>query len=147
MSKRSATATSVRHREAGPELANSEALRRALVGLAPDDVLTAQTSAVLPLGRVTMDRLPGREYILKSYLEAEPQAAAGLEQELSELWARADGLREAYLTLVAEKRAQLLSRAELHHASRMAPAAMEELVASLEEYLSQASDRTSPPGE
>jgi hypothetical protein len=121
----------------------SDAVRRLLVGLTPIDSMPPPVIRELGIGPRNPNA--GRDLIVAAYLDAYPEAGRSLEAALTAISKRTDGRRDQYQELAAETRAALVSRAELHHAAVLAPEATEDVLQGLEAYLSQGSERPTPP--
>ncbi len=113
--------------------AELDPVEKALLGLAPDDPIRLTPGPVI----FGPDTLAIRLQVVRNFLAEQPEIRETLAQEVEEAWGRAGGQRQTFLVLMAERRAQILSRAELSHMQREAPKAVTDFVGELSRYLTE----------
>jgi len=113
--------------------AELDPVEKALLGVAPDDPIKLTPGPVI----FRPDTLAIRLQVVRDFLAEQPEIRETLAQEVEEAWKRADGQRQTFLALIAERRAQILSRAELSHMQREAPKVMSHFAGELSRYLAE----------
>lgn len=108
-----------------------DSVEKMLLGAVPDDPVEpiSDTASIIPDARTS------RLEIARSFLARQPKFRAELAQEVEEAWRSAGGKRGEFLTIVAERRAQIQTMAQLDQLQRQAPSAVAEFNSELSRYL------------
>ena len=108
-----------------------DSVEKALLGIAPQGGVefAAPSVAVLPNNHAA--RLAN----VRSFLAAQPALLEALAEQIEETWQTTGGNHVEFLTRIAERRAQILSQAELAHWGRQAPQAVADFRTQLARYL------------
>lgn len=114
--------------EQGPR-AGLDAVEKMLLGAAPDDSVA--------LGAAAPDSRAPRLDDIRGFLADQPALRAKLGAEISKAWQRADGKRGAFLESLAERRAQVLSLAQISRSRRQVPQAAADFDHELARYLTE----------
>lgn len=111
---------------AATNLVTLDSVEKLLLGATPDDLVAA---ANLSLPRA--ERLDS----VRTLLADQPKLRAKLGLEIDKAWQRADGERGAFLEGLAERRAQVLSLAEMGRSRQQMSQIVVDLDRELERYL------------
>ncbi|MCY7290220.1 MAG: hypothetical protein LH624_18745 [Cryobacterium sp.] len=114
----------------GPTL---DSVEKMLLGAAPDDFIAlgaASTAAALDPRAARLDDV-------RKFLVDQPELRAKLGLEINKAWQRADGQRRAFLESLAERRAQVLSLAEIGRSRQQVPQATSDFDRELARYLTE----------
>jgi hypothetical protein len=106
-------------------------VEKVLLGATPDDPIEV---AAGPAASV-LDARPARLEVIRSFLAEQPELRAKLRQEVDKAWHNTDRQRGEFLAALAERRAEVLSRAELSHLGRLAPQTVAGFRGELSRYL------------
>ena len=102
-----------------------------LLGAAPDDLIAMTTYPADSMGDTRAARLDA----VRKYLADVPELRAELAKDIKEAWIRVDGRRGEFQKVFAERRAQVLSLAELGQFRQQAPQAIADFHDELSRYL------------
>jgi hypothetical protein len=111
--------------------ATLDPVEKMLLGVAPDDLL-AVTIHPTDLMR---DPRAARLEVVRKFLAHVPELRAELAKDINEAWNRADGQRGEFVKAFAERRAQVLSLAEVGQFRQQAPQAIADFNTELSRYL------------
>lgn len=111
------------------------AAEKLLLGLTPNDTVVTVPRALR--GLVRGDGTSARLDALQAFLTRNPEVRVELEREAEAMWARAGGKRDVFAAAVTERRAQLLTQAQLSMVSEMAPASVDAGYRELARYLAE----------
>jgi hypothetical protein len=118
----------------GPQPHNQPALdsvEKMLLGGTPDDGIAISAQAADAMRDPRVARLDAA----RNYLVDVPELRAELARDIKAAWSRAGGRRSEFLHAVAERRAQLLSLAELRQFRDQTPHAIADFHSELSRYL------------
>jgi hypothetical protein len=111
-------------------------VEKLVLGVSPEDQLTtAPTSSTPAPWARAGDPVQARLGEVRALLAAEPTLHEQVTAEVQAVWRRSEGSRSAYLSALAGRRAELISRAQLHAVSQRGPAAIAEFLDELSAYL------------
>jgi hypothetical protein len=119
--------------EQNPGAATLDAVEKMLLGAAPDDSIALAAAAPSVASNLRAARLDD----IRKFLVDQPELRAKLGTEINKAWQRADGKRGAFLESLAERRAQVLSLAEIGRSRRQAPQAAADFDHELARYLTE----------
>ena len=105
-----------------------DSVEKMLLGATPGD-LVAVASLSAP-GAARLDDV-------RTFLVEQPELRAKLALEVDKAWQRADGARGQFLERVAERRAQILSLAEIGRSQRQGPETDANFERELARYLTE----------
>jgi len=108
---------------------------RLLLGMAPPDAI--DTLAGTLDGVRSAGRSAARVALVKDFLARNPEMRAELAKEAAETWKRVRGSHAAFSAAIVERRAQLLSRAQLANFNEGAPVAAANAQREVARYLAE----------
>jgi hypothetical protein len=108
-----------------------DSVEKMLLGATPDDEVAVRSGSP----GLVRDPRATRLDSVRRFLEDQPALRAQLGKEVEDAWRSADGRRGAFLTGLAERRAQLLSMAELGQLREQASRAAADAESELARYL------------
>lgn len=111
--------------------ATLDPVEKMLLGAVPDDLLVV-TDHPTDLMR---DPRAVRLEVVRKFLADVPELRTQLAKDIKEAWSRADGRRGEFQKVFAERRAQVLSLAELGQFRQQAPQAIADFNTELSRYL------------
>ena len=108
-----------------------DSVEKALLGIAPDnaDEFAARSASLVPT--IHAARLAN----VRSFLAEQPELREALAQQVEEAWQTVGGNHGEFLARIAERRAQILSQAELAHWRSQTPQAIADFRTQLARYL------------
>ena len=121
--------TTARSKPEPNPVAALDAVEKMLLGAAPDDAIA--------LAEGVPDPRAARLEDIRKFLVDQPELRAKLAAETSKAWQRAGGQRGAYLESLAERRAQVLSLAEISRSRKKVPQAAADFDRELARYLTE----------
>jgi hypothetical protein len=111
------------------------AAEKLLLGLPPTASVTAVPRALR--GLIRGDGAAARLEVVQVFLARHPDLREDLEREAGEIWKRVSGKPEEFTAAVAERRARLLSLAQLSNVNETAPVAVQNTYTELARYLAE----------
>lgn len=111
--------------------ATLDPVEKVLLGAAPDDLVAV---TIHPTD-LMQDPRAARLEVVRKFLADVPELRAQLGKDINEAWNRADGQRGEFVKAFAERRAQILSLAELGQFRQQAPQAIADFHGELSRYL------------
>ncbi len=106
-----------------------------LLGMAPPD--SVDTLAGASGGVRAAGKMAARVAMVQDFLTRNPEVRTELEEEAAETWKRVRGKHAAFTAAIAERRAQLLSRAQLANFNEGAPVAAANAQQEVARYLAE----------
>jgi hypothetical protein len=137
----------------GDRTANAELIEdpveKLLLGAAPDEQLevVAEGSQIIaePLGaRVVAGPAAARLASARAFLADHPDLHKALDREVERTWTKSEGERHRYFEALAERRAEIASRAQLEELATAVPIAETALAEALSTYLVEIEGRSAP---